>query len=110
SRSHEALGQLPLLVQRLLGASKRALETHVFRALACGLLLCLLADRLELPAGLLSLLLLLGVVLGHGLAEGGGLRLGGGPSRSAAGQVVARLRERRLGLRAPVHRAPPGVE
>ena len=110
SRLHEAPGQLALVVQRLLGASQRALETRDFRALAFGLFLRLLADRLDLAAGLLSQLLLPGVVLRRGRAEGVGVGLGGGPPRSSARQVVPGVGERRFGVGTPARRATPGVE
>ena len=110
ARLHEALGQLALVVQRLLGAPERVLEAFAFRALPLRLLLRLLADGFKFSAGLLARTLLPGVALLGGLAEGVHLRLGGGPPRRAAGEVVARLGERRLGVGAPARRAPPGVE
>ena len=82
----------------------------MFCALAFCPFLGLLADRLELPGGLRSHLLLTRGVLRQGLAEGVRLRLGGGQPRSAASEVVVRLGERGLGVGTPARRVPPGVE
>jgi hypothetical protein len=93
SRLRQALDELALLAETLLRAPKRLLEALAFGAMPLRLALRARLDLGDLPTGFFAPLLLLGVMLGRGLAERVELCLGGRAPRGGAGDVVVGLGE-----------------